>query len=213
MFNTSSSITWVKILFASHVFFITISNILVQYPFKLFGFQTTWGAFTYPAIFILTDLTTRLASAKMARKIIYLSMVPGLLISYFIASYIDIANHFSWSTFATVHPLPMRIAFASFIAYAFGQLLDILVFQRYRNSSTWWLAPGLSSTVGNVIDTLLFFSIAFYHSTNPFLSQHWIEIALVDMIFKVALSLLAFVPLYGVLLNLLTEKSVNKVMA
>lgn len=213
MFRSDVYRSWVKMLFAGHVFFLTISNVLVQYPFELFGYHTTWGAFTYPAIFILTDLTTRIASAKMARKIIYLSMIPGLVISYLITSYIEISNHVSLDALLTIHTMPLRIAFACFIAYAVGQLMDIYVFQQYRNNSTWWLAPSLSSTAGNLIDTLLFFSIAFYHSHDLFLSQHWIEIALVDMFFKVIISLLAFVPLYGLVLNLLFSKSYKKVMA
>lgn len=213
MFNIASGISLIKILAVSHIFLLTISNVLVQYPFELFGYHTTWGAFTYPAIFILTDLTTRLTGARIARKIIYLSMAPGLLISYLIASYIEVANHLSWEAFTTIHTLPLRIALACLIAYTAGQLLDIFVFQHYRNNSTWWLAPSLATTIGNLIDTILFFSIAFYHSTDIFLSQHWPEIALADMLFKVIISLLAFVPLYGFLLNLLTRKSFSKVVA
>ena len=213
LFNIASGISSITILAASHIFLLTISNVLVQYPFELFGYHTTWGAFTYPAIFILTDLTTRLTSAQVARKIIYLSMAPGLLISYLIASYIEVADHLSWGVFTTIHRLPLRVALACLIAYTAGQLLDIFVFQHYRNNSTWWLAPSLATTLGNLIDTILFFGIAFYHSTNLFLSQHWPEIALVDMLFKVAISLLAFVPLYGFFLNLLTRNSFSKVMA
>ena len=188
----------IQSLSIAHIFLLTISNILVQYPFSFFGYHTTWGAFSYPAIFILTDLTTRLLGAHIARKIIFRSMFPGLIISYFLASYIE-GGHI------TLHIIPLRIAFACFTAYAIGQLLDIFVFQRYRNNSSWWLAPALSTTAGNLIDTLLFFSIAFYHSTHPFLNQHWPEIAVVDMVFKVIISLIAFVPLYRFILNRLNN--------
>ncbi len=188
---------------AGHVFLITLSNLLVQYPFTLFGLHTTWGAFSYPAIFILTDLTTRLSSPNTARKIIFKSMFPGLIISYLIASYLA-AGHFD---FSTLYHLPMRVALACFIAYTTGQLLDIVVFQRYRQNATWWLAPALSSTLGNVVDTFLFFSVAFYHSTNPFLSEHWPEIAGIDLIFKIIISLLAFVPAYGILLKSYQKRS------
>lgn len=109
--------------------------------------------------------------------------------------------------------MPLRIAFACFLAYTVGQLLDILVFQRYRNNSSWWLAPSLSTTIGNLIDTILFFAVAFYHCTNPFLSQHWPEIAAVDMFFKITISLLAFVPIYGFVLNIVHTKYLNKVGA
>lgn len=196
-----------------HVVLLTLSNLLVQYPFTILGFQTTWGAFTYPAIFILTDLTTRIAGANSARIIIFRSMIPGLLISYFIASSIEETRHWELAHLFAFHSMPFRIALASFVAYALGQLLDIFVFQRYRNNYSWWLAPAMSTTIGNLVDTLLFFSIAFYHSTNLFLSQHWPEIACVDMLFKIAISLLAFVPMYGLFLNILRPANMNKAIS
>ncbi|KTD44823.1 7-cyano-7-deazaguanine/7-aminomethyl-7-deazaguanine transporter [Legionella quateirensis] len=210
MNHTHLSITSTRILSFCHIFLITISNILVQYPIELLGFHTTWGAFTYPAIFILTDLTTRISSATTARNIIFRSMIPGLVISYCVASYLETQN---WGDFFVLHPMPLRIAFACFIAYVVGQLLDIFVFQRYRNNSSWWLAPTLSTTVGNFIDTILFFAIAFYHSSNPFLNQHWPEIAVVDIFFKIIISLIAFVPFYGLVLNLFGIRYLNKTVA
>src|SRR5580704_2853111 len=114
----------IKGLCVCHIFLLTISNVLVQYPFDLLGFHTTWGAFTYPAIFILTDLTVRLSSAKYARKIIFLSMFPGLLISYGVASYIEVADRIRWQDMFVIHPMPLRIAFACFFAYLVGQLID-----------------------------------------------------------------------------------------
>lgn len=203
--------SWV--LSVCHILLITISNVLVQYPFDLMGFHTTWGAFTYPAIFILTDLTTRIATARKARKIIFLSMVPGLILSYLVASYIEAGNTLDWSGILTLHSMPLRIAFACFIAYTAGQLLDISVFQRFRNRSSWWLAPALSTTIGNLIDTLLFFAIAFYHCSNPFLSQHWPEIAMVDVFFKITISIIAFVPVYGMVLSIFSINSGDKLMA
>lgn len=203
----------IKILCISHVFLLTISNVLVQYPFDLLGFHTTWGAFTYPAIFILTDLTIRLSSSKYARKIIFLSMFPGLLLSYGVASYIEVARRINWQDILVIHPMPLRIAFACFFAYLVGQLIDISVFQRFRKNASWWLAPMLSSIAGNLIDTMLFFSIAFYHCSNLFLSQHWMEIAIVDIIFKSTISIVAFVPIYGVVLNMVGIKYSKQVMA
>lgn len=196
-----------RLLSMGHILLLTISNVLVQYPFELFGFHTTWGAFTYPAIFILTDLTTRLSSAKNARHIVYRSMFPGLVISYGVASFIESPQGLFLNEVFTVHMMPLRIALACFCAYILGQILDILVFQRYRDNSSWWLAPILSTTVGNLIDTAVFFAIAFYHCSNPFLSQHWPEIALVDMFFKFSISLIAFVPIYGMVLRLFRTKS------
>ncbi len=194
-------ISKLKFLIIAHVFLITISNILVQYPFEFFGFHTTWGAFTYPFIFILTDLTIRLSGSEAARKTIFLSMIPGLVISYFIASYLESTDSLSWNSLFMLHPTPLRIALACFMAYVIGQLVDIFIFQRFRNTNSWWLAPACSTTVGNIIDTLLFFTLAFYHSANPFLSQHWPEIALIDICFKIIISLLAFVPVYGFVLH------------
>lgn len=203
----------IKILCICHVFLLTISNVLVQYPFDLLGFHTTWGAFTYPVIFILTDLTIRLSSSKYARKIIFLSMFPGLLLSYGVAGYIEVAKRINWQDILVIHPMPLRIAFACFFAYLVGQLIDISVFQRFRKNSSWWLAPMLSSIAGNLIDTMLFFAIAFYHCSNLFLSQHWIEIAIVDIIFKSTISIVAFVPIYGVVLNMVGIKYSKQVMA
>lgn len=188
-------------LILCHVIILTASNILVQYPFAVLGFHTTWGAFTYPAIFILTDLTTRLSTAQHARNNILKSMLPALLISYSVASYLEVSHNGHWQAMFSFHITPLRIALASFIAYVIGQLLDIIVFQKYRSQASWWLAPTLSSTMGNLVDTLLFFTIAFYHCSNPFMSQHWPEIAIVDSAFKISISLIAFVPAYGFILN------------
>lgn len=201
------------VLTISHILLLTASNILVQYPFTAFGFHTTWGAFTYPAIFILTDLTVRLSTTTNAKSIIFKSMFPGLLISYFVASFIETSDHLSWRDVFVIHLMPLRIAFACFIAYVMGQLLDIFIFQQFKNKKSWWLAPSCSTTVGNIIDTLLFFTIAFYHCSNPFLSEHWPEIAMVDIVFKISISLIAFVPIYGVMLNLINIQFTKKSMA
>lgn len=203
----------IKMLCISHVFLLTLSNILVQYPFDLWGFHTTMGAFTYPAIFILTDLTIRLSSANHARKVIFLSMFPGLIISYGVAAYLEVGNEMNWQDIFVIHAMPLRIAFACFFAYLVGQFMDIAVFQRFRMNSSWWLAPMLSSTAGNLIDTILFFGLAFYHCNNPFLSQHWTEIAIIDIFFKIAISVIGFVPIYGAVLNMIGAKSSKQIMA
>ncbi|HHL3492904.1 TPA: 7-cyano-7-deazaguanine/7-aminomethyl-7-deazaguanine transporter [Legionella pneumophila] len=216
-FNEQASLKRSKItqnsvwmLSLGHIFLITLSNVLVQYPFEMMGLHTTWGAFTYPAIFILTDLTTRIATANKARKIIMLSMVPGLIFSYLVASSIEAGHNLNGDSLAVLHLMPLRIALACFIAYVIGQLLDVAVFQRYRNQPAWWLAPTLSAVAGNFIDTVLFFTIAFYHCSDPFLSQNWPEIAMVDVFFKIIISLIAFVPVYGLVLGMLGVKSANK---
>ncbi|OCH99521.1 hypothetical protein A8135_07535 [Legionella jamestowniensis] len=187
------------ILALAHIVVIALSNTLVQYPFTLFEFKTTWGAFSYPLIFILTDLTTRLLGQKIARKIVYLAMLPGLLCSYLIS------NAYAQNALLTYNPMVLRIAFASFLAYVLGQLLDIAVFQRLRAQSKWWVAPSVSNVFGNLFDTYCFFFVAFYHSTNGFLSIHWVEIATVDLVFKLLISMVSFLPLYGFILKLLLQ--------
>ena len=97
-----------------------------------------------------------------------------------------------------------RIAFASFVAYLAGQLLDVKVFSRLRDHRSWWVAPSASTIVGNLVDTLLFYSIAFWASSDAFMAQHWPEIALLDYCFKIGVSIVLFLPAYGVLLNVLT---------
>jgi uncharacterized integral membrane protein (TIGR00697 family) len=94
-----------------------------------------------------------------------------------------------------------RIAFASFAAYVLGQLLDIQVFDRIRQQSrAWWLAPAAASVFGQALDTAAFFSIAFWRSQDAFMAAHWGEIAVVDYVIKLTVSLLLFVPAYGVAL-------------
>lgn len=182
------------LLLVAHVFILCLSNVLVQYPFDVAGFKTTWGALSYPLIFILSDLTVRLTEAATARRIIYLAMLPGLAGSYLIS------NVLTYHTLVAGNAMALRIALASFVAYVCGQLSDILLFQRLRQKKPWWIAPTFSTTWGNVLDTYCFFFIAFFHSSNVFLSQHWLEIASVDLVFKWLISLVSFVPLYGLIL-------------
>ena len=87
-----------------------------------------------------------------------------------------------------------------------GQLLDIQVFDRLRRIKAWWIAPSLSTVLGNLADTFAFFSVAFWHSSNPFMAEHWVEIATVDYAIKLIISMLLFLPLYGVLLRTLMNR-------
>lgn len=185
-----------------HLAVITSSNYLVQLPVDIFGFHTTWGAFSFPFIFLATDLTVRIFGAALARRIIFAVLMPALLISYAISALFYMG---SWQGFAALGHFNLfvaRIACASFMAYALGQILDIHVFNRLRQSRHWWLAPAASTLFGNVSDTLAFFFIAFWRSPDPFMAAHWVEIAWVDYSFKVMISIAFFLPMYGVLLNL-----------
>ncbi|MDD9195351.1 7-cyano-7-deazaguanine/7-aminomethyl-7-deazaguanine transporter [Aliivibrio sp. S3MY1] len=189
-----------------HLVIIASSNYLVQIPFTLFGFHTTWGAFTFPFIFLATDLTVRIFGAKMARSIIFFVMLPALAVSYFLSVIFFEGQYQGFSQLGEFNLFVARIAIASFMAYLLGQILDVHVFNRLRQLKQWWIAPTCSTLFGNAIDTLAFFAIAFYHSPDAFMAEHWTEIALVDYGVKLVISLGLFVPMYGVLLNYLICK-------
>lgn len=184
-------------LIVFHIILITLSNILVQYPFQLLGFHTTWGAFTYPIIFLLSDLTVRLNGQQTAKIIVFKAMLPAFFISYLCAA---LFGEQGFQGIVHFNLLAFRIALASFSAYILGQLLDITVFQRLRSSKRWWIAPMGSTFVGNIVDTFTFFFIAFYRCGVPALQEHWLEIASVDLVFKIVISLVLFIPLYGLVL-------------
>ena len=189
-----------------HLVIIASSNYLVQIPFTLFGFHTTWGAFTFPFIFLATDLTVRIFGAKMARSIIFFVMLPALAVSYFLSVIFFEGQYQGFSQLGEFNLFVARIAIASFMAYLLGQILDVHVFNRLRQLKQWWVAPTCSTLFGNAIDTLAFFAIAFYHSPDAFMAEHWTEIALGDYGVKLVISLGLFVPMYGVLLNYLIRK-------
>ncbi|AUX91901.1 7-cyano-7-deazaguanine/7-aminomethyl-7-deazaguanine transporter [Mixta gaviniae] len=184
-----------------HVLVITSSNYLVQLPISLFGFHTTWGAFSFPFIFLATDLTVRIFGAPLARRIILAVMVPALFISYVVSSLFYNGAWQGLEALQQVNLFVARIACASFMAYALGQILDVHVFNRLRQLPQWWAAPASAMFLGNISDTLAFFFIAFYKSPDAFMAQHWVEIALVDYSFKVLICMVFFLPAYGVLLN------------
>ncbi len=118
-------------LFILHVFIIVLSNYAVQIPFTVFGLHTTWGAFTYPFIFITTDLTVRLYGATMARKVIFVAMIPALILSYIVGTIFESGNYQGLGALSVFSIFVFRIALASFGAYVLGQIADILVYCRY----------------------------------------------------------------------------------
>lgn len=170
-------------------FVVVASNILVQYPFEPLGLgdYLTWGAFTYPVAFLVTDLTNRRYGAGMARRLVAVGFVIAVALSIWLAT--------------------PRIALASGTAFLVGQLLDIAVFNRLRRQS-WWRAPLIGSVFGSVIDTALFFSLAFagdveMSSPVDFMGLSlplWQSLAICDFLVKMLLALLALVP-YGALLR------------
>ena len=179
---------------------VVASNILVQY---LFGNWLTWGAFTYPIAFLVTDLMNRLYGAAQARKVVFAGFVVGIICS-FIGTLI----------MGEFGPLvTLRIAIGSGLAFLTAQLLDVAVFDRLRDGS-WWRAPLASTLIGSTVDTVLFFTIAFSASlvwlepandvswageilpllgTGPE-APLWVSLAVADWMVKLALALIALIP-------------------
>ena len=173
-----------------HCFIIAISNYLVQFPINIFGLDYTIGTFTFPIIVLATDLTVRLSNARNARQVIGFAFIPAFIISYIFADF--------------------RIAIASVLAYSIGQLLDVFVFSKVRDrvgddgfnlSSYWYLAPVVSTFFAQLIDTYLFYGVAFYNSTDDFMRDNWDLIAFNDFILKLVVCYLAFLPIYVLIIN------------
>jgi len=192
---------YLALLVAFHVLVIIASNYLVQLPITLFGLHSTWGAFSFPFIFLATDLTVRLIGKTAARRVIARTMIPALIASYIVSVLFEDGRLNDVSALGEFNVFVFRIACASFAAYVLGQLLDVQVFDRLRRRAiAWWVAPAASSVLGQALDTAAFFSIAFWRSPDPWMAAHWVEIGLVDYGTKLAISLLLFVPMYGVAL-------------
>jgi queuosine precursor transporter len=185
---------------------VVASNFLVQFPLngELFGIQLgdilTFGAFTYPVAFLITDLTNRQFGPQTARKVVFAGFVVGVGLSFYTA-------------------VP-RIAIASGSAYLAGQLLDISVFNRLRRKA-WWRAPLTGSLIGSALDTMMFFSFAFaaffviFGPNTPFALEQapilgifsataprWISWAIGDFSVKLSVGLVMLLP-YGALMNVL----------
>ena len=190
-------------LIAVHIFVIGISNYLVQFPIALFGYEFTIATFTFPFIILATDLTVRLYKDKVARKIIIGAFIPAFFISLYFAD--------------------LRIAIASVSAYALGQFLDIFVFSRLRKQTdslddlslnkNWYIAPAISTFFAQIIDTYIFYGFAFYNSSDEFMRDHWFPIATNDLLFKLLICYLAFLPFYGLILNLILSSLRKKSQA
>lgn len=201
-----------------HIFVIAASNYFVQIPFEItlkftalgaaddFSFHSTWGTLTFPFIFLATDLTVRVFGAEDARKIIFAVMFPALIVSYVISVLFSKSQYQGVGALANFDFFVFRIAVASFAAYVVGQLLDVIVFNRLRQLSTWWIAPSSSMTFGSAADTFVFFSVAFYQSADPFMAEHWAQLGFVDYLFKLFVGIVLFVPAYGVVLNMILRK-------
>lgn len=194
------------LLVAFHILVVASSNYLVQFPITVFGFKATWGAFTFPLVFLATDLTVRLLGAKLGRRIIFYAMFPALVVSYVITvGFLD-GVWLGFDSLLTFNLFVARIAIASFAAYVVGQILDIFVFNKLRQHKQWWRAPFGSAIFGNLLDTFTFFMIAFYKTSDVYLAENLFEIATVDYIFKMIISSLFFLPLYKIVLNQILKR-------
>ena len=192
---------YLSLLVAFHIAIVIASNYLVQLPINLLGFHSTWGAFSFPFIFLATDLTVRLIGKQPARRVITRAMLPALVASYIVGVLFRDGHFNGFDALGGFNTFVFRIALASFAAYVLGQLLDIQVFDRIRQKNrAWWLAPAAASVFGQALDTAAFFAIAFWRSQDAFMAAHWVEIAWVDYAIKLGVSLLLFVPAYGALL-------------
>jgi uncharacterized integral membrane protein (TIGR00697 family) len=185
---------------------VVASNILVQF---LVGNWLTWGAFTYPIAFLVTDVMNRVYGSEAARKVVLAGFVVGVACSL-IGSQIELQG--DGYTYAAV---PLRVAVGSGIAFLTAQLLDVAVFNRFREGR-WWRAPFISTLVGSASDTALFFTIAFSASITlfgehadaaiswawsgvPFMGAGpvvplWVSLAFADWLVKLSLALVALVP-------------------
>lgn len=200
----------IGVLVAFHIFIIIASNYLVQFPVEIFGWKTTWGAFSFPFIFLATDLTVRLMDKSAARRIISWAMIPALILSYIISVLFQEGQLQAVQQLSEFNLFVFRIALASFTAYVLGQLMDIQVFDRLRKNAQWWVAPAAAMFVGNLLDTFAFFFVAFYRTSDAFMAEHWVEIAAVDYAIKLSISLLFFLPLYGIVLKCLLNMLLGK---
>ena len=153
------------------------SNYLVQFPIKYYGFEEilTYGAFSYPIAFLITDLANRSYGKRVAKKIVYFGFVLGIGFTVLFST--DFADLIS-----------IRIAIGSGIAFLTAQLLDVQIFDRLRKKE-WFVAPLTSSMIGSTIDTFLFFSISFYGTGVP-----WVTLSLGDLIVKVIVALIMLIP-------------------
>lgn len=204
--SPSQRIRAVLILSFFHIAIIAASNYLVQLPVEIFQLTTTWGTFSFPFVYLATDLTVRIFGAAEARRIIFSAMLPALILSYIISVIFYEGRFQGLSGLAAFNMFVFRIALASFIAYAIGQLADVKVFSRLRKHPSWWLAPGASTIFGNLLDSIIFYIIAFWRCQDPFMAANWVEIGMVDYAFKLIVSLSLFLPLYGMLLKAITHK-------
>ena len=156
---------------------VVLSNYLVQFPIQYFGLNEilTYGAFSYPITFLITDLANRAYGKLVARKVVYVGFTIGVLLTLFIST-----------NFSDI--ISIRIAIGSGVAFFIAQNLDVQIFDTLRKK-VWYVAPLTSSILGSVTDTFLFFSIAFYATGIP-----WLTLAFGDLAVKLLITLIMLIP-------------------
>ena len=168
---------------------VLLSNYLVQFPIKYYGLEEilTYGAFSYPVAFLITDLANRSYGKLVARKIVYIGFMIGISFTLlFSTNFADLIS--------------VRIAIGSGTAFLVAQLLDVQIFDQLRKKQ-WFIAPLTSSLIGSTIDTFLFFSISFYATGVP-----WVTLSLGDLAVKIFVALVMLIP-FRLLLG--TIKAIN----
>jgi len=153
------------------------SNYLVQFPINHYGLNEilTYGAFSYPIAFLITDLANRVYGKLIARKIVYIGFLIGVL------STLIFSTNFS-------DLISLRIAIGSGTAFIVAQLLDVQIFDKLRKKK-WFIAPLVSSCIGSIVDTFIFFSISFYGTNMP-----WVTLSFGDLMVKILVALLMLIP-------------------
>ena len=156
---------------------VVASNYLVQFPIQYFGLNEilTYGAFSYPITFLITDLANRAYGKLVARKVVYIGFTIGVLLTLFVST-----------NFSDI--ISIRIAVGSGIAFFIAQNLDVQIFDSLRKK-IWYVAPLASSIIGSITDTFLFFSIAFYATGIP-----WVTLAIGDLTVKLLIALFMLIP-------------------
>ena len=172
---------------------VALSNYLVQFPINYFGLKNllTYGAFSYPVAFLITDLSNRRYGKNTAKRIVYLGFALGIFLTlYFSTNYSDLIS--------------IRIAIGSGTAFLVAQLIDVHIFDRLRKK-IWFIAPLTSSLIGSSIDTFLFFSISFYGT-----EVNWLTLSFGDLSVKIFVALAMLIPFRLLLYRIQEISSINK---
>jgi len=183
-------------LMLAHIIIIAISNYIVQFKIDLGGHPLSIAAFTFPLVVVLTDLTVRLLGKQTGRAVISLAFIPAILVSMAVVKLGGAPDSVAF-----------RIGLGSGVAYFVSNLLDVYVFQYFREKyQSWWIAPTLSAIASTFIDTYTFFGVAFAGGADEFMRNNWHVVATNNSISKILVSLLVILPAYGVLLNHLQQR-------